>query len=129
MTTLNTGRVARMSGRMRSATRSQAAPELGAKALRLVLRELLFDGEGVSGWRRAAACASPEVDGEVFFPPEGWAADLAVAAAQRVCATCPVRVVCLADALDWEDPNQRHGVLGGLTPAERSRLVELGGAA
>jgi WhiB family transcriptional regulator, redox-sensing transcriptional regulator len=116
------GRSARLRERMRAAVDGQAGPELGPKALRLVLRELLFDGEDLPEWQRAAACARPEVDREVFFPPQGWAGDIAVAAAKRVCASCPVRATCLGDALAWEDPNRRHGVIGGLTVDERSRL-------
>jgi WhiB family redox-sensing transcriptional regulator len=121
------GRVSRLSARVRRASGAEASPELGATALRLVLRELLYDGGSVPEWQRAAACAEPDVDRAVFFPPEGWAADLAVAAAKRVCARCPVRDACLAAALAWEDPRQRHGVAGGLAPAERTALRRGGG--
>lgn len=40
--------------------------------------------------------------------------------AKRVCASCPIKVTCLAEALD----NQiEYGVWGGLTERERRRLL------
>jgi hypothetical protein len=55
-------------------------------------------------------------------------------AALTVCAGCPVRAVCLADALAWEPASRRHGIVGGLTAAGRHRLAatlqtQRGGAA
>jgi WhiB family transcriptional regulator, redox-sensing transcriptional regulator len=117
-------RVSRLTARVRGAARREADPEFGPKALRLVLRELLFEGHDMPEWRRAARCAGPDVDPGVFFPPDGWANEVAVAAAKRACGSCPVRAACLADALAWEEPNRRHGVLGGLTATERGRLSD-----
>jgi WhiB family redox-sensing transcriptional regulator len=115
-------RVSGLHSRLRSRAAREAEPHLGPKALRAVLRELLFDGGAVPQWRRSAACR--DEDPEAFYPPEGaWFSDLAEAAAKRICAGCPVRAACLADALDWESPRERHGVLGGLTAAERARLA------
>jgi len=82
-----------------------------------VLRVLLFDNQPAPAWRTDAACA--EVGGELFYPAPNESA----APAKRVCARCPVRRDCLDDALAWETPSLRHGVLGGLTPTERARLA------
>ena len=51
------------------------------------------------GWRERAACRS--VDPELFFPAAeaGPVYAAQVAAAKRVCAGCPVRAACLAEAL------------------------------
>jgi WhiB family redox-sensing transcriptional regulator len=65
------------------------------------------------GWRELGVCA--ETDPEAFFPDKGGSSR----AAKRVCAGCPVRVECLAEALRVDE---RHGVWGGTSPAERARL-------
>lgn len=39
--------------------------------------------------------------------------------ARQLCADCPVKMLCLAYALD---NNEEFGVWGGLSPHERSRL-------
>jgi len=90
-----------------------------AAIARLVLRVLLFDDQPVPAWRHDAACA--EIGAEVFHPEPGQAAD--ANAAKRICAGCPVRVACLVDVLGWETTGRRYGVVGGLTPTERTRLV------
>jgi WhiB family redox-sensing transcriptional regulator len=61
------------------------------------------------------------VDPEVFFPVSSRRRPVQ---ALQVCAECPVREMCLADAMATEDPAMRWGVLGGLTPAERDQLFE-----
>jgi len=78
-------------------------------------------------WRRRAACVG--MPAALFFPdtdrpePDATAAAIsaqtatataAAAAAARVCATCPVRVECLAAG-----ERELHGIWGGLTVAER----------
>jgi Transcription factor WhiB len=75
---------------------------------------LLRPPEG-GDWRQWAACARPGVDPELFFPEKGGTA----AHAKRICAACPVKAPCLADALTTRD---EHGVRGGTTPRERRRL-------
>jgi len=56
-----------------------------------------------------------QVDPEAFFPERGTSASYA----QRVCASCPVRQLCL----DWAlDNDERFGVWGGLTEHERRRI-------
>jgi WhiB family redox-sensing transcriptional regulator len=65
-------------------------------------------------WREDALCA--QVDPEIFFPEKGQP----TRDAKKICATCDVREQCLQWAIT---ANQRHGVLGGLTARERSRLA------
>ncbi|NIJ11608.1 WhiB family redox-sensing transcriptional regulator [Saccharomonospora amisosensis] len=62
------------------------------------------------GWRARAACATPEVDPEVFFPEPGPGMAEQIAAAQRVCAGCPVREQCRDYA---QRQGERHGIWGG----------------
>lgn len=65
---------------------------------------------------------------DLFFPATetGALGAARVAEAKAVCAGCPVRVTCLADALVRESPSARYGVYGGLSAGERGRLyVEL----
>lgn len=54
------------------------------------------------------------MDPELFFPAPGQRGK--AARAKRVCARCPVRAACLADALATHD---EYGIRGGLTPNER----------
>jgi WhiB family redox-sensing transcriptional regulator len=60
-----------------------------------------------------ALCA--QADPEAWFPDKGESTRLAKA----ICAGCPVRVPCLAYALDH---NERFGVWGGLSERERREL-------
>jgi WhiB family transcriptional regulator, redox-sensing transcriptional regulator len=65
-------------------------------------------------WQDDAACRGS--DTSVFFP----ASEADATAAQAICATCPVAEACLEYAIATR---QSDGVWGGLTPAERHRLV------
>ena len=72
------------------------------------------------------ACARRGVDPELFFP-EGYtsAHTRQIDAARALCAACPARTACLADAMRAEagKPHPfRHGIRGGLTPTERTAL-------
>jgi hypothetical protein len=73
-------------------------------------------------WRDLAHCRG--VDPELFFPvaESGPSHDAQVAVAKAVCASCPVRESCLADALS----GLPHGIAGGLTAAERRNLIRQG---
>jgi hypothetical protein len=73
----------------------------------------------LEGWKLASACSR---HGE----PELWFSEdpAGIAAAKAVCGGCPVRAVCLADALAR---GEGWGVLGGLTPPERRALAAAGG--
>jgi WhiB family redox-sensing transcriptional regulator len=68
----------------------------------------------VMAWADGGNCAG--VDPEIFFPHRGDSADLA----RAVCRGCPVASECLSYAIDTD---QRFGIWGGLTPAQRRRLV------
>jgi WhiB family redox-sensing transcriptional regulator len=71
-----------------------------------------------SRWRDAAACVHE--DPEIFYPVDETPNSPAIARAKQVCAGCPMRKVCLADVMAWEDPMRRWGVTGGLTASERA---------
>lgn len=73
---------------------------------------------GSRGWREKAVCR--ETDPELFFPTatHGRVYEEQVAAAKSVCARCPVRAQCLADAL----VGLPVGIAGGLTETERRAL-------
>jgi WhiB family redox-sensing transcriptional regulator len=70
-----------------------------------------------SSWEQHAACATIDVDQELFFP-EPETSDLAEPA-RAVCVSCPVRSSCLDFALARPG---LYGVWGGLTTGERHRL-------
>ena len=67
-------------------------------------------------FHRQAACNTPEVDPDWFFPPDGRH-DIA-AKAKKVCATCPVQEQCLEYALE----TQTQGIWAGLVPRKLSRM-------
>ena len=71
------------------------------------------------------------VNPETFYP-KGFTSAFAdqIDDAKTICATCPWSNECLADQLDWETRNgvDQWAVIGGTTPAERSRLHQRGAA-
>ena len=67
-----------------------------------------------TSWMLESRCRG--VNPAQFFPSDG----LGVEAAQRVCAACPVRVVCLEYALT---NRIEHGVWGGASERERRRIL------
>lgn len=72
-----------------------------------------------ASWRLDGACA--ELDPEDFYPEGGQRhVRQSYERARVVCATCPVAQRCLSYALEHEE---RHGMWGGLTPAEREDLL------
>lgn len=66
-------------------------------------------------WRRSAACVG--MNPEDFFRAPAEKVSLA---AWMVCCGCPVRLDCLEFALEHAD----HGLFGGLSADERSRLQQ-----
>ena len=69
-------------------------------------------------WRVHSACLDAPV--ELFFSDEPDD----IAAAKAVCAVCPVRDECLADAYEAADHmalDEVEGVWGGLTKEERAQ--------
>jgi len=72
-------------------------------------------------WRDAALCR--DVNDDTFFPSPGDTA--ATEYAKSICALCPVRPTCLAEALAEEGGRtkvNRFGVRGGLTHSQRYAL-------
>jgi WhiB family transcriptional regulator, redox-sensing transcriptional regulator len=67
-------------------------------------------------WRDDALCR--ETDPEAFYPDRGESAQEALS----VCRRCPVTAECLAFALAHDE---RFGVWGGTTEADRQRLRRL----
>lgn len=67
-------------------------------------------------WQQDAACLG--CDPALFFPERGNSQG--VEAAKAVCAACPVRAECLADALESKET---AGIRGGLSSVERRSLV------
>jgi WhiB family redox-sensing transcriptional regulator len=84
-----------------------------------LLAEIGFTAPTDRNWRERAGCAG--TDPEVFYPLENGRG---AAAVWLVCAGCPVRSECLADAMASEHPGMRWGVVGGLTAAERTELFD-----
>lgn len=81
--------------------------------------ELSYAALGITPqpWHDQAACAS--TDPELFYPPDHRGAVTGYRAAKRVCAGCPVKAECLADAMERDE---QWGVWGGLAPDERLAL-------
>lgn len=63
-----------------------------------------------------------QVDPDLFFPEGGASTKLP----KDICMVCPVRVACLAWALEHD---VRHGVWGGLSDRERQRVRRRGASA
>lgn len=66
-------------------------------------------------WRDEAACIGKPLD--LFFPEIGRGCETA----KKICRQCPVQLECLEDALAVHAQDD-HGVRGGLSAVERSRL-------
>lgn len=74
----------------------------------------------VRDWRKSAACSTADPD--LFFP-EPDTSDKDIAKAKEICAACPVKDLCLKEALRSAD---QVAICGGLTPEEREQLVATG---
>jgi len=64
-------------------------------------------------WIEQAICA--QIDPEMFFPEKGGS----TREAKRMCGLCPVRLECLAYALDHDE---RFGIWGGLSERDRRKV-------
>ncbi len=62
------------------------------------------------------------VQKKIFYPLDLDPTGLAVTAARAICADCQVRLACLLDVIEGEDPARRWGITAGLTPDERNEL-------
>lgn len=79
-----------------------------------------------ASWRDQAACRDAPI--EVFFPSaeEGRSISRgAYRAARAYCEGCPVRALCLDEALRIEGRGRRYGMLGGQTALERESAARL----
>ena len=66
----------------------------------------------------SATCRS--VSGDYWYPDgSAWEVRNKQEVAKSICVDCPVRVECLAHAIDNSEP---HGIWGGMTPKERRLL-------
>jgi WhiB family redox-sensing transcriptional regulator len=70
-------------------------------------------------WTERAACRTPGMDPELFFPASDSPPPAQLSAARNICARCPVRAHCLEWALRTGEP---AGIWAGTTPAERRFL-------
>ena len=68
----------------------------------------------VTAWQTRAACIGADPD--LFFPDTGQRAN--IAAAKRICASCPVRWSCLQAGL-----GEKYGIWGGYTETERRPII------
>jgi WhiB family redox-sensing transcriptional regulator len=66
-------------------------------------------------WQERAACRG--VDADIFFPR--GITEKRFDEAKKICATCSVKKECLGIVWHLEPFEDRWGVFGGLTPAER----------
>lgn len=82
---------------------------------RLASRHLPATAESAD-WRLRGACSHPDLDPDTMFAVGGG-----VAAAKRICHTCPVKAECLADALDAG--TDLDGVWGETDRADRRRIL------
>lgn len=71
------------------------------------------------GWMASANCRSTDPD--LFYPSEKgkWHTEN-IRLARKVCSRCPVINECLAWSFETGDI---HGILGGLTPEQRGRMM------
>lgn len=72
-------------------------------------------------WQLAGSCR--RLDTALFFHPDGERGPARARRERRakmICRECPVRAQCAAHALKVREP---YGVWGGLTEAERTRLI------
>ena len=60
------------------------------------------------------------VQKKIFYPIDLDPTGPAVTAARAICADCQVRLACLLDVIEGEDPARRWGITAGLTPDERA---------
>ncbi|WP_442790975.1 WhiB family transcriptional regulator [Nocardia sp. NBC_01327] len=82
----------------------------------MIARSLFnLDELGPQSWREQALCA--QTDPDAFFPEVGGSGRTG----KRICEGCEVRKQCLDYALAHD---QRFGIWGGMTDAERRRYSQ-----
>jgi len=79
----------------------------------------------VNDWRDSAKCRG--LDGDLFFGPVDSKPDERLYGWERralaICAGCPVRAECVADALTFP-VDEQHGVVGGQPASHRRELLK-----
>lgn len=75
--------------------------------------------ERATGFMERGTCVVEDINLSIFYPSQGQS----VLPAKLVCARCPVRLECLAWALEGSD---QFAILGGTTEAERRKMRKLG---
>jgi len=95
-----------------------------ADRLALVISELHARLQLEQPWRTLAACK-----GSKWWGSSGRNGALVIDARRRVCESCPVRVPCLTDAIEWPSNDLRSTLFrGGLTAHQLSRAATWVGA-
>ena len=79
----------------------------------IAVARVMATAPGAVDWRDEALCA--QTDPEAFYPEKG----ASPRDAKKVCDRCPVQAACLEYALTTD---QRYGIWGGRTPAQRRAL-------
>ncbi len=78
-------------------------------------------------WQKLAECARRGIDLRLFFPEQESTVDFSVI---QACRSCPVIMHCRDYALVMESAltrdNPRAGIWGGMTPRQRTNLVNRG---
>ena len=74
-------------------------------------------------WTSESACAGA-LNPDAWFPERGISDNCETALALRVCADCPVRDLCLKEALS-QGPSC-EGIWGGTTQSERRKMLRMG---
>lgn len=87
---------------------------IGPSADADVLGSSVAATDDAQAWQNSALCRQID-SGDLFFPEKGGSA----LEAKRICLACDVRAECLDYALTNDE---RFGVYGGTTPAERDKL-------
>jgi WhiB family redox-sensing transcriptional regulator len=75
-------------------------------------------------WLKQAACRADGIDPDEMFPDNNPAG---ITHARQICAPCPVREQCLADAMATEGTRtarNRYGIRAGLTGSQRRALYD-----
>jgi WhiB family redox-sensing transcriptional regulator len=88
------------------------------------IRRLPGTNADVWDWQLHGDCRG--MSSSLFFHPDGERGPSRLRRdleAKAVCNACPVRAQCAAHALKVQEP---YGVWGGLSEAERERLIEAG---
>ncbi len=71
-------------------------------------------------WRDEAKCKG--FSASVFFPDHRILNEARWDIPRAICLQCPVSEECLAMVLVYESTDDRWGMFGGLTPAERREV-------